>query len=180
MSSCLILSDERDAQGALLFVGLLVLLWVPLLIFSTGTARRWCSVTSCAAACFQASRPTSKPAFQLGLRPTLTRHRCAAGNPTFQTPGIQAFAVNASIGGADDRGRAASFPLWSGGGRRVLSGALANDTLPPGLEGQYTADQIRLMCVAEVGASCSRCGKVSVRIGSQSGMHSEESAGYVA
>ena len=73
-----------------------------------------------------------------------------AGNPTFQTPGIQAFSVNASISGADDRGRAASFPLWAGGGRRALASALLNDTLPDDLVGQYTADQIRLMCVAEV------------------------------
>lgn len=73
-----------------------------------------------------------------------------AGNPTFQTPGIQTFAVNASISGADDRGRAASFPLWAGGGRRALVSALPNDTLPARLVGQYTPDQIRLMCVAEV------------------------------
>lgn len=73
-----------------------------------------------------------------------------AGNPTFQTPGIRAFAVNASIAGSNARGRAAAFPLWDGGGRRALSGALLNDTLPPGLEGQYTADQVKLMCIAEV------------------------------
>lgn len=75
---------------------------------------------------------------------------CHAGNPTFQTPGIQTFAVNASISGADGRGRAASFPLWVGGGRRALAAALPNDTLPDDLVGQYTPDQIRLMCVAEV------------------------------
>jgi hypothetical protein len=77
-----------------------------------------------------------------------------AGNPTFQTPGIQTFAVNASISGADDRGRAASFPLWVGGGRRALASALPNDTLPDDLVGQYTPDQIRLMCVAEVRNVC--------------------------
>lgn len=44
----------------------------------------------------------------------------------------------------------ASFTIWQGGGRRVVGEALVNGTLPSGLEGQYNADQFRLLCLAQV------------------------------
>lgn len=102
---------QKITQGAVMFVGLLILLWVPLLVFSTG-------------------------------------------NPTFQTPGIEAFVANATITGgtnllASQRELQSTFPLWKGGGQRVVGEALINGTLPPALVGQWIPDQFRLMCLAE-------------------------------
>ncbi len=100
-----------------------------------------------------------------------------AGNPTFQTPGVQVFVANVTLSGGDGglsarlpssyyrpavaaagagAGGRVSLPLWRGGGRRVVGEALANGTLPAGLEGQYTADQFRLLCLAEARRRCPR------------------------
>ena len=76
------------------------------------------------------------------------------GNPTYQTPAIVSFRMNATISGsrADAAGvrHSVSFPLFQGGDRRSQSDWADDKHLPLALMGQYTADQVQLLCLSRV------------------------------
>ncbi|KAK9863698.1 hypothetical protein WJX84_001768 [Apatococcus fuscideae] len=97
-------------QGGLLFLGLLLVLWAPLIVFSTG-------------------------------------------NPSYQVPQITSFSVNATLGSnftAHGFARAATFPLFSAGERRVQSPWVTNaSSIPDVLRDEYAPNQVQLLCASE-------------------------------
>lgn len=99
-------------QGTLLFLGLLVLLWVPLLVFSSG-------------------------------------------NPTYQTPRIVQYGVNASListpsnPGPTLTAATSLFDIFTAGERRASGQWMpSNSSLPS--DAQFLPDQIQLLCVSPV------------------------------
>ena len=125
-------------QGTLLFVGLLLLLWVPLLAFSSGAP----TYTIPAVASFSANASFAAT---------------NSGGGSLWQPGqpLQAAPAAATASGAT---AVAEFPVFSTGNRRALQQWLPDDSAMPDELSTYAAQQFQLLCSAPVrlrmGARC--------------------------
>ena len=71
-----------------------------------------------------------------------------------QVPGIVDFAANASLGTMQtgtDSVEVTSFPLYSGGARRMHRHWIGNGSFPDSMGEEYSPDQLVLLCLAQVG-----------------------------
>ncbi len=163
------------AQGTLLFLGLLLLLWVPLLVFSSGNPTY--QVTLRAALipmsftyfnCRQHGMCMSDVSGML-CWPFRTsgcdfmRHGCRAHQAgkahhracrPAQVPDVAAFGMNVTLLAAGPaRGGAfverLSFPLFAAGERRAQAPWAGAGPLPAGLQLDYVPSQLMLLCVAQ-------------------------------
>ena len=78
----------------------------------------------------------------------------STGNPSYQVPGITSFSVNATLGSnytSHGFARAATFPLFSAGERRVQAPWVTNaSSIPDALRDEYAPNQVQLLCASEV------------------------------
>ena len=165
-------------QGTLLFLGLLLLLWVPLLVFSSGNPT------------YQVSKELPKN-HQIGNRLTLLMYPVREQIPcniysaqstlvqkalalrhwvgATQVPEVLSFSCNATLGTAGgaaapgQRGprESVSFPLFSAGERRSQAPWAGTGSLPLSMQEAYTPSQVQLLCAAEV-----RIGPISLGLSS--------------
>ena len=120
-------------------MGLLILLWVPLLVFSSGNPT------------YQVRR--------LGLMlrwPTVQSSTAHRHQPQLlQVPSIVSFSANASLGtmhqGSGSFEAITSFPLYEGGARRMQQPWLGNGSFPDKMGEDYSPEQLILLCLAKVG-----------------------------
>ena len=119
-------------------MGLLILLWVPLLVFSSGNPT------------YQVRRLSLVLQWQ-GLQSSTAYRNC----PLLQVPSIVSFSANASLGtmhkGSGSFEAITSFPLYEGGARRMQQPWLGNGSFPDKMGDDYSPEQLILLCLAKVG-----------------------------
>ena len=149
-------------QGTLLFLGLLLLLWVPLLIFSSGNP----TYQACPSVLMPLHSSSSLLAVKLPAQHVLfeqgtaahSQHLRQSGARAFppQVPEVVAFGFNATLlaGGPAGGGGGAflqqlSFPLFAAGERRAQAPWASRGPLPAGLQDAYVPSQLMLLCVSQ-------------------------------
>ena len=128
-------------QGTLLFAGLLLLLWVPLLLFSSGAPTYTVpAVTAFSTnATLSTSDAASPPATRAGAVRRF-RHLAAA------TAAAAGLAAEAGVAAA----ASAEFPAFDGGRRRQRQQWLPDDAGMPDELATYSAQQFQLLCTSAV------------------------------